>query len=122
MQDKQKVTLYLPPELHRKLKIRSAVDAEPMSALAERALNFYLLHPDVVDQEQVYGGTHRIYACPSCESSLALREGELTAVGTSKSIVLDDAESLSVEQAYLQRSQATGEGSAEGEVAELVTC
>ena len=32
MQDKQKVTLYLPPELHRELKIKAAVEAEPMSA------------------------------------------------------------------------------------------
>ena len=34
MQTKQKVTLYLSPELHRRLKIRSAVDSEPMSDLA----------------------------------------------------------------------------------------
>ena len=36
--DKQKVTLYLPPELHHQLKLRAAVDHESMSVIAERAL------------------------------------------------------------------------------------
>ncbi len=56
MQDKHKVTLYLPPELHRQLKIRSAVDLEPMSAIAERALVFYLKHPEVVDEVEASQG------------------------------------------------------------------
>jgi hypothetical protein len=40
MQNKQKVTLYIPPELHRKLKIKAAVESEPMSSIAERAIVF----------------------------------------------------------------------------------
>jgi len=52
MQAKQKVTLYLSPELHRRLKIRAAIDAEPMSELAERAIVFYLAHPELVDEEK----------------------------------------------------------------------
>lgn len=81
MQTKQKVTLYLSPELHRKLKIRSAVDSEPMSDLAERALVFYLANSELVDEVETssYGRTHRVYSCPSCESSLLLRDGELVA-------------------------------------------
>lgn len=39
MQDKQKITLYLPPELHRQLRIRAAVEAEPMSLIVEKALS-----------------------------------------------------------------------------------
>ncbi|MBD0300996.1 MAG: hypothetical protein ICV85_02120 [Tolypothrix sp. T3-bin4] len=81
MQTKQKVTLYLSPELHRKLKIRSAVDSEPMSDLAERALVFYLANSELVDEVEAssYGRTHRVYSCPSCESSLVLRDRELIA-------------------------------------------
>ncbi len=81
MQTKQKVTLYLSPELHRKLKIRSAVDSEPMSELAERALVFYLANSELVEEVETssYGRTHRVYSCPSCDSSLVLRDRELVA-------------------------------------------
>ena len=62
MQDKHKVTLYLPPELHRQLKIRSAVELEAMSAIAERAIIFYLEHSDVVDELDIHGQSHRVYS------------------------------------------------------------
>jgi hypothetical protein len=39
MQDKHKVTLYLPPELHHQLKLRAAIESEPISAIAEKALS-----------------------------------------------------------------------------------
>jgi hypothetical protein len=74
-ESKQKVTLYLPQELHRKLKIRSAVDDLPMSALAEEALLFYLEHPEVVEKKM--GMAHQIYSCPQCDTSLILRDQEL---------------------------------------------
>jgi hypothetical protein len=89
MQTKQKVTLYLSPELHRKLKIRSAVDSEPMSELTERALDFYLTNSEFVEEMSAatFGRTHRVYACPTCESSLVLRSGELVALGNQPAIV-----------------------------------
>ncbi|KAF3885572.1 MULTISPECIES: hypothetical protein [Nostocales] len=95
MQTKQKVTLYLSPELHRKLKIRSAVDSEPMSELAERALVFYLAHSELVD-EASYGRSHRVYSCPTCESSLVLRDGELAALGKQPGII--GQERISIEE------------------------
>jgi DNA-directed RNA polymerase subunit RPC12/RpoP len=74
MQDKQKVTLYLPPELHRQLKIRAAVDGEPMSSIAQRAIVFYLENPEVVDEMgSHYGQTHRVYSCPECASSVFIK-------------------------------------------------
>lgn len=91
MQDKHKVTLYLPPELHRQLKIRSAVDAEPMSAIAERAIVFYLTHPGVVDEvEMSHGQTHRIYECPACTGSLVIRDGEAVAISEKQGILSDE--------------------------------
>lgn len=92
MQVKQKVTLYLSPELHRKLKIRSAVDSEPMSDLAERALVFYLANSELVDEVEAssYGRTHRVYSCPSCESSLVLRDGELAGLGNQQGVIGSD--------------------------------
>ena len=78
MQGKQKVTLYMPDDLHRQLKIRAAVDGEPMSALAERAIGFYLNHSDVVDGVQ--GAAHLVYECPSCTTSVVVNDGDLMAV------------------------------------------
>ncbi len=78
MQGKHKVTLYMPDDLHRQLKIRAAVDGEPMSALAERAIGFYLSHTEVV--EGVQGSTHRVYGCPACSTPVVVRDGELLAV------------------------------------------
>jgi len=88
-QTKQKVTLYLSPELHRKLKIRSAVDSQPMSELAERALVFYLSNSELVDEveDSSYGRTHRLYSCPTCDSSLVLRDGELVTLGNQPGVV-----------------------------------
>ncbi|MEL6229680.1 MAG: hypothetical protein AAFR24_07190 [Cyanobacteria bacterium J06627_3] len=78
MQGKQKVTLYMPDDLHRQLKIRAAVDGAPMSALAERAIGFYLNHSDVV--EGVQGTAHLVYECPSCATSVVVRDGDLMEV------------------------------------------
>jgi hypothetical protein len=90
MQDKHKVTLYLPPELHRQLKIKAAVDFEAMSAIAERAIVFYLTHSDIVDEvEMSQGQTHRLYSCPQCSSPLVIKEGELSAVGNPQGVLLE---------------------------------
>ncbi|MEO0868943.1 MAG: hypothetical protein AAFY17_10945 [Cyanobacteria bacterium J06642_11] len=78
MQGKQKVTLYMQDDLHRQLKIRAAVDGEAMSALAERAIGFYLNHSDVV--EGVQGREHLVYECPSCTTQVVLKEDCLMAV------------------------------------------
>lgn len=92
-----KVTLYLPPDLHRQLKIRSAVEGEAMSSIAKRAIDFYLAHGDVVAEclETSFGQTHRLHSCPSCSSSVVLREGELVEVaqvaGDSQGNVMGDA-------------------------------
>ena len=99
MQDKQKVTkvtLYLPPDLHRKLKIRSAVDGEAMSAIAERAIVFYLTHSDVVDGvERFYGHTHQVYSCPECSTSLSMKDGDLVSLSGDRPSV-DASEELQV--------------------------
>lgn len=83
MEDKHKatkVTLYLSQGLHRQLKIRSAVDGEPMSALAARALDFYLSHSAIVEEHSGHGHAHRVYGCPECSESLVMRDGKLIAI------------------------------------------
>ncbi|WP_448571469.1 hypothetical protein [Trichothermofontia sp.] len=90
-QDKQKVTLYFSPELHQQLKIRAAVDGEPMSALAERAIALFLRHPEAFDTvEAVQGQVHRIFECPECSSRLILKQSELTALGSQPSFLMDE--------------------------------
>jgi hypothetical protein len=81
MEDKQKVTLYLPPQLHRQLKIRSAVDADSMSNIVEKAVDFYLKHSEVVDGVELHGTTHQIYNCPECDRSVVIKDGEMVALG-----------------------------------------
>lgn len=108
MQAKQKVTLYLSPELHRKLKIRSAIDLEPMSDLAEKAIVFYLNHSDVVEEvEASHGRTHKLYSCPECETALVLRNGEVVSVGDQPGVKED--EQLSVEQVSQAETSLPGE-------------
>lgn len=96
MEDQQKptkVTLYLTSDLHRQLKIRSAVDGEPMSSLAEKALQFYLSHSEVVDEYSEYGSAYRTYSCPSCSDAVVVKDGELLSVGNA---VSSSGEELSV--------------------------
>lgn len=98
MQDKSKLTLYVPRELHRKLKIKAAVDDEAMSSIVERAIVFYLTHPHIVDEVEAslgsvsHGQTHRVYNCPGCESSYVIREGELVSLAGLSGVVQDDGE------------------------------
>ncbi|MBD2612926.1 hypothetical protein VF14_04950 [Nostoc linckia z18] len=114
-QTKQKVTLYLSPELHRKLKIRSAIDCQAMSDLAERALTFYLSNSDLVDEVEAssYGRTHRVYSCPTCNSSLVLRDGELVTLGNQPGVV--GQEHLSIDEINEDETHPKGEE-------ELVPC
>ncbi len=80
-EDKQKVTLYLPPELHRKLKITAAVDSGTMTDIAQRAIVFYLAHPEVVEQyEQAYGQAHRVFSCPECSTQVVFRDNEMVSL------------------------------------------
>ena len=116
MQDKQKVTLYLPPGLHRQLKIRAAVDSESMSGMVERAIVFYLRHPEVVEEvEASYGKSHRVYACPECSSSVVLQDGEIVSLKNQPSILAED---IPVKKVREEVGSPTG---AQGEE-ELVPC
>lgn len=82
MQSKQKITLYIPPELHRKLKIKAAVDVESMSALVEKAISFYMQFPEKVDETRstAFGKTHQIHICPECEAPMVMKDGEMLAL------------------------------------------
>jgi hypothetical protein len=114
-QKASKVTLYLPPDLHRQLKIRSAVEGEAMSAIAKRAIDFYLAHSDVVEGlESAYGQTHRIHNCPSCSTAVVLREGDLIEVKPVAQDGGDSAVGVDVDEVVVE-SRQLDEG-------ELVVC
>ncbi|MEO0834554.1 MAG: hypothetical protein AAFY16_00840 [Cyanobacteria bacterium J06642_3] len=97
MQSTQKITLYIPPELHRKLKIKAAVDVESMSALVEKAISFYMRFPEKIDEPRLsaHGETHQVHLCPECDSPLVMRDGELVSLGGQGGVV-DDGISLGV--------------------------
>ena len=81
MPAKQKITLYISDDLHKRFKIRSAIDGETMSSIAQRVIESYLTNPDALDSSgEVYGQTHRIHACPKCATPVALREDELVLI------------------------------------------
>jgi hypothetical protein len=117
MQEKQKVTLYLSPELHRKLKIRAAVDAEPMSTIVERAVVFYLAHPELVDEvEASYGQSHQVYNCPECTSSVVIQNGEMLTLKNQPGVLDEAGQALPVQQAQKADSNPNQPGE------ELVPC
>ncbi len=89
MQSKQKVTLYIPSELHRKLKIRAAIDSDSMSALVERAISFYLQYPEQVEQIEtsVQGNVHQIHICPECEAAMVMRDGEMISLKNQPGVI-----------------------------------
>ena len=92
MQDKQKVTLYLPPGIHRQIKIRAAIDEESMSGIVERAIAFYLKHPDKVEEVEAatYGKTHQVHICPECKAALVMRDGQMASLKEQPSIITDE--------------------------------
>ena len=90
MEDKQKVTLYLPPQLHRQLKIRSAVDADSMSSIMEKAVEFYLNHSEIVDGIELHGTTHQVYNCPECEHPVVIKGGELVTLRSNTGLLTED--------------------------------
>lgn len=115
MQDKQKVTLYLSPELHRQLKIRAAIDSEPMSAIAERAIVFYLAHPELIEEvEAAHGQNHRVYNCPECNGSAVIRDGELVSLRQQPGVLPE--EDIPVEKVPVRS------GTAQSGEEELVPC
>lgn len=115
MQSKQKVTLYIPPELHRKLKIKAALDTESMSALVEKAISFYMQYPEKVEEVESssHGKTYQINFCPECKEPLVMRKGELTSLNSNDAFIADEI-SLNV----ASQSEDSGESSEE----ELVSC
>jgi hypothetical protein len=90
MQDKQKVTLYLPPVLHRQLKIKAAVEAESMSGLVEKAIAFYLHHPEAVEESLWHGNTHQVHNCPSCTAPLVMRQGDLVELANNPTAIVEE--------------------------------
>lgn len=110
MQDKQKVTLYLPPGLHRQLKIRAAVDLDSMSAMVEKAIVFYLHHPEMVDEiEASYGKTHQVYTCPGCSSSVVLKGETMVSLSNQSGILAEELPVEKVREEINSRIDSQGE-------------
>ena len=116
MQSKQKITLYIPPELHRKLKIKAAVDVESMSSLVEKAISFYMQFPDKVEEviSSAHGKTHQVHLCPECDTPMVMRHGEMVSIVDQSGVVKEDI-SIGI-------SSGQVEGAVEPNGEELVSC
>ena len=118
MQDKQKVTLYLPPELHRQLKVRAALDSETMTDIAQRAIVFYLSHSELVDDHESmrHGQTHRVYTCPDCSSPSVLKGDDMVPLRSQSGVLFE-------ERVPVGKAQSVGSLSADSQgEGELVPC
>ncbi len=93
MKDKTKVTLYLPPEMHHRLKVKAVLDKESMSDIVQRVVSLYLKYPEKMEEieEGRHGKTYQVHSCPQCATSLVLKDGQLNPV-ESHSILEDDLE------------------------------
>lgn len=114
MQDKQKVTLYLPPELHRQMKIRAALDSETMTDIAQRAIAFYLSHAELVDGYEgvMHGQAHRVYTCAECSSPSVLQGDQLISLRTQSDVLIEEKlPSVTVKSVSSRNAEVQGEGS-----------
>ncbi|WP_421658607.1 hypothetical protein [Leptothermofonsia sp. ETS-13] len=76
--------------------MRAALDAETMTDIAQRAIGFYLSHPDIVEHyEEIHGQSHRVYSCPDCSSPVVLREGEIVSLRKQSGVLVEEALSMS---------------------------
>ncbi len=122
MQDKQKVTLYLLQETHRQLKIQAAVTSETMTEIAQKAIEFYLSYPEVVDRYRgLYGHVHQVYSCPDCSTPLVMRDGELRSVADQVSS-LTAGDSLSIDAVSVGAVTALPQGEEQQGEEQLVPC
>lgn len=117
MQEKQKVTLYIPPGIHRQIKIRAAIDSESMSAIVEKAIAFYLKHPEQVEkaEAEAYGKTHQVHVCPECSAAMIEREGEMVSLKNQPSVIDDEEFPIKVREKVKAGTDSQGEE-------ELVPC
>jgi hypothetical protein len=81
-----------------------------MSAMVERAIVFYLHHPEVVDEvEASYGKTHQVYSCPRCSSSVVLKGEEMVSLDNQPSILGDELPVEKVREEVNSRTDSQGE-------------
>jgi len=64
-----------------------------MSAIVERAIDFYLKHPDKVEAEEksAYGKTHQVHICPECDAAMVMREGQMMSLKDQPSVLSDES-------------------------------
>ncbi|WP_253188418.1 hypothetical protein [Leptolyngbya sp. 'hensonii'] len=74
-----------------------------MSSIVEKAIVFYLSHPEIVDEvasgQSSYGQAHAVHSCPECATSVVVREGTLVALGGQATFLAESETSLSVKDA-----------------------
>lgn len=66
-----------------------------MSGLVEKAIAFYLHHPEAVEDSISYGSTYQVHNCPSCTTPLAIRDGNLVKLESHPTVI---AEELAIEK------------------------
>ncbi|CAN5678059.1 hypothetical protein BH23CYA1_BH23CYA1_04240 [soil metagenome] len=123
MPAKQKVTLYISDDLHRQFKIRSAVDGETMSSMAQRAMEFYLGHAELIENsDKAHGQTHRIHTCPECSAAVTVREDGLALIGNHAERQVENLLGLERMAELNPDSRNADEGERSLDEGELITC
>ncbi len=101
--------------MHRQLKVRAALDTETMTEIAQRAIVFYLSHPDIVDRhDELHGQVHRVYSCPDCTAPVVVKNGEMVSLSKQAGVVVEEG-------LLVGKSQQASSANSQGE-GELVPC
>lgn len=92
MQNKQKVTLYIPSEIHKRLKIRAATDEESMSFIVEKAVDFYLQHPPKVEESENInsGKIYQVHFCPECKAAISIKDKQILPLKNQSNVIKDN--------------------------------
>ena len=92
MQNKQKVTLYIPSEIHKRLKISAATDEESMSFIVEKAVDFYLQHPPKVEESENInsGKIYQVHFCPECKAAISIKDKQILPLKNQSNVIKDN--------------------------------
>ena len=100
-----------------------------MSAMVEKAILFYLQHPEVIEEieEQsstaVRGATYQVHHCPDCRSPLVHRDGELVSLKNQAGALIEEISSeISVEKVREKVIEELSSHSESQEKESLVPC
>lgn len=90
-----------------------------MSAMVEKAILFYLQHPEVIEEVEEQSSTigqqgksqgnpgqsHQVYQCPDCRAPLVQRDGELISLKNQAGVLVEDIQEQETQEQKTQEQE-----------------